>query len=144
MSDHDIHGHDDHRDRADRIYLHGLTTECIIGFIDWERHMPQTIVLDLELPCDCAHAAVSDSVSDTVDYKTVAKRTLAWVAASQFQLLETLAHRLALLLLREFPLEWVRVRISKPGAIRHSRDVGVCIERTRAHLAASAPAATPS
>jgi 7,8-dihydroneopterin aldolase/epimerase/oxygenase len=120
---------------SDRIFLRGLKTECIIGFIDWERQVRQTVVIDLELPCDCAHAAVTDQVADTVDYKTVAKRVLGFVGASEFQLLETLAHRLALLLLGEFPLEWIRISINKPGAIRHSRDVGVSIERRRADLA---------
>lgn len=120
--------------REDRIFLHGLTAECIIGFIDWERRVRQSVVIDLELPCDCAKAAVSDSVADTIDYKKVAKRVLGWVEASEFQLLETLAHRLALVLLAEFPMPWVRLRVTKPGAIRHSRDVGVWLERTRAHL----------
>ena len=120
-------------DSEDRIFLRGLTTECIIGFIDWERRVPQTVVIDLELPCDCARAALRDSVADTVDYKTVAKRVLGWVGASQFQLVESLAHRLAMLLLEEFPLAWVRVSINKPGAIRHSREVGVCVERRRAN-----------
>jgi dihydroneopterin aldolase len=119
-------------DSEDRIFLRGLTTECIIGFIDWERRVPQTVVIDLELPCDCARAAQRDSVADTVDYKSVAKRVLGWVGASQFQLVESLAHGLAMLLLEEFPLAWVRVSINKPGAIRHSRDVGVCVERRRA------------
>jgi len=118
-------------DGEDRIFLRGLTTECIIGFIDWERRVPQTVIIDLELPCDCARAAQRDSVADTVDYKSVAKRVLAWVAVSEFQLVESLAHRLALLLLEEFPLQWVRISVNKPGAIRHSRDVGVCIERRR-------------
>lgn len=126
--------------RDDRIFLQGLTAECIIGFIDWERRIRQSVVIDLELPCDCARAAASDSVADTVDYKKLAKRVLAWVGASEFQLLETLAHRLALLLLSEFQLAWVRLRVAKPGAIRHSRDVGVWVERTRAHLAAAPPA----
>jgi dihydroneopterin aldolase len=115
----------------DRIFLRGLTAQCIIGFIDWERLTPQTIVIDLELPCDCARAAVNDSVADTVDYKRVAKRVLAWVEESKFHLVESLAHGLAMLLLAEFPLEWVRISINKPGAIRHSRDVGVSIERHR-------------
>jgi dihydroneopterin aldolase len=119
-------------DGEDRIFLRGLTTECIIGFIDWERRVPQTVVIDLELPCDCAYAAQRDSVADTVDYKSVAKRVLGWVGSSQFQLVESLAHGLAMLLLAEFPLAWVRVSINKPGAIRHSRDVGVCVERRRA------------
>ena len=119
---------------ADRIFLTGLEVECTIGFIDWERRVRQTIVLDLELPCDCARAAASDAVADTVDYKQVAKRVLAWVPGTEFQLVETLAHRLAMLLLDEFALEWVRLRICKPGAIRHSREVGVSIERRRAAL----------
>jgi dihydroneopterin aldolase len=121
---------------GDRIVLHGLKTECIIGFIDWERRVPQSIVIDLELPCDCARTAATDSVADTVDYKVVAKRVLAWVGNSEFQLIETLAHRLAIMLLQEFPLEWIRVRVGKPGAIRHSKDVAVSIERSRADLPA--------
>lgn len=121
--------------RGDRIFLHGLTAECIIGFIDWERRVKQTVVLDIELPVDCRHAALSDEVGDTLDYKKVAKRVLAFVSASEFKLVETLAHRLALLVLAEFNLEWVRISLNKPGAIRSSRDVGVVIERTRADLA---------
>jgi len=118
----------------DRIFLHGLRTECIIGFIDWERQMPQTVLIDLELPCDAARAAATDRVADTIDYKRIAKRVLAWSQSSEFQLLETFAHRLALLLLEEFPLQWVKVRVSKPGAIRHSRDVGVTLQRDRSAL----------
>ena len=123
---------------GDRIFLHGLTTECIIGFIDWERRVKQTVELDIELPVDCERAARSDDVADTLDYKKVAKRVLAFVEGSQFQLVETLAHRLALVLLQEFGLPWVRIALNKPGAIRHSRDVGVLIERTRADLEAAA------
>jgi len=117
---------------GDRIFLRGLECQCIIGFIDWERRVPQTVVLDLEFPCYCARAAGSDAVADTVDYKQVAKRVLAYVAGTQFHLIETLAHRLALLLLEEFALAWVGIEINKPGAIRHSRDVGVRIFRRRA------------
>ena len=116
---------------GDRIFLRGLTAECIIGFIDWERRVKQTVVIDLELPVDCARAAASDEVADTVDYKQIAKRVLAFIEASEFKLVETLAHRLALLLLEEFTLDWVRLSLNKPGAIRNSRDVGVTIERRR-------------
>jgi 7,8-dihydroneopterin aldolase/epimerase/oxygenase len=115
----------------DRIFLRGLSVECIIGFVDWERRTPQTLLIDLEMPCDCERAARRDEVADTLDYKQVAKRILAWVPTTQFNLVETLAHRLALLLLAEFSLEWVRISVNKPGAIRHSRDVGVQIERRR-------------
>jgi len=129
---------------GDRIFLHGLTTECIIGFIDWERRVRQTVVLDIELPVDCHRASLTDEVSDTLDYKRVAKRVLAYVAASEFKLVETLAHRVALLVLEEFGVEWVRVALNKPGAIRNSRDVGVVIERTRTDLPAAAAARAPS
>ena len=120
----------DARTAGDRIFLHGLSAECIIGFIDWERRVKQTVVLDLELPVDCRHAALTDEVADTLDYKKVAKRVLAFVEASEFKLVETLAQRVALVILEEFPVEWVRVALNKPGAIRNSRDVGVVIERT--------------
>jgi len=125
---------------GDRIFLRGLTAQCIIGFIEWERRVRQTVVIDLELPVDCRRAAASDDVADTVDYKKVAKRVLAYIEASEFRLVETLAHRLALLLLEEFGMEWVRIAVNKPGAIRNSRDVGVSIERSRADLTAAAAA----
>ena len=119
---------------GDRIFLHGLTAECIIGFIDWERRVRQTVVLDIELPVDCRRASLTDEVADTLDCKKVAKRALEFIGASQFKLVETLAHRLALVILEEFGVEWVRISLNKPGAIRSSRDVGVVIERSRAYL----------
>ena len=128
---------------SDRIFLRGLSAKCIIGFIDWERRTPQTLLIDLEIPCDCARAARSDRVEDTVDYKRVAKRVLGWLPTTQFLLVESLAHHLALLLLSEFSLEWVRVTVNKPGAIRDSRDVGVQLERRREHLAGWQLPATP-
>ena len=123
---------------GDRIFLRGLTAECVIGFIDWERRVKQTVVVDLELPVDCRQAAVTDDVTDTVDYKKVSKRVLAFIEASEFKLVETLAQRLAMLILEEFAIEWIRLSINKPGAIRNSRDVGVAIERSRADLSSAA------
>jgi dihydroneopterin aldolase len=122
-------------DKGDRIFLHGLAIECIIGFIEWERRTRQTIVLDVEMPVDCARAAASDDVVDTLDYKKVAKRLISFVEASEFKLVETLAHRAALLILEEFGVEWIRLSVNKPGAIRHSKDVGVAVMRTKADLA---------
>src|SRR5581483_9100557 len=124
--------------RGDTIFLRGLAIECIIGFIDWERRVKQTVVIDLELPVDCPGAAIRDGVEDTLDYKKVAKRVIAFVEASEFKLVETLAHRLALVILEEFAVSWVRLSVNKPGAIRGSRDVGMSIERTRADLPQSA------
>jgi 7,8-dihydroneopterin aldolase/epimerase/oxygenase len=119
---------------TDRVFLRELGVECIIGFLDWERLVKQTVYLDIEVPIDCRRAAASDAVHDTLDYKRLSKVVLAFVAASEFNLVETLADRTAKLILKEFEIPWVRLTINKRGAIRASRDVGVCIERTRADL----------
>ena len=123
---------------SDCLFLRGLAVECIIGFIEWERHVKQTVVIDLELPLDCRAAAATDEVADTLDYKRLAKRVITFVEASEFKLVETLAHRTALLVLEEFGVPWVRLSLNKPGAIRGSRDVGVTIERSGADLASRA------
>jgi len=121
-----------HERKPDTIFLNGLEVECIIGFIDWERRIKQKVLIDFELPVDCTRAAVDDDVADTLDYKSVSKRIIAFVEASEFKLVETMAERLATLVIAEFDVAWIRLRINKPGAIRGSRDVGVAIERHRA------------
>ncbi|HEU4625960.1 MAG TPA: dihydroneopterin aldolase [Steroidobacteraceae bacterium] len=127
---------------SDRIFLRGLEIDCIIGFIEWERRIKQTVVIDLEMPVDCRRAALTDEVADTIDYKKVSKRIIAFVAASQFKLVETLAHRTAMLVIEEFGVEWIRLSVNKPGAIRGSRDVGITLERTRADLTPAGAAVT--
>jgi dihydroneopterin aldolase len=122
---------------SDTIFLRGLEIECLIGFIEWERRIRQKVVIDFELPVDCAHAARTDEVADTLDYKRVAKRIIEFVAASEFKLVETMSHRVAMLVLEEFGVEWIRLSVNKPGAIRGSRDVGVALQRTRADQAAA-------
>jgi 7,8-dihydroneopterin aldolase/epimerase/oxygenase len=130
----------------DKIFIHALKTEAIIGIFDWERQVRQTVIVDLEISADVRKAALSDSIDDTLNYKRVAKRVLAFVEGSQFHLVETLAEHIAMLLLEDFGLAWVRISLSKPGAIRSSRDVGVLLERDRndletwrAHAAAVKP-----
>jgi 7,8-dihydroneopterin aldolase/epimerase/oxygenase len=113
----------------DKIFLHALKAEAIIGIYDWERQVKQTVIVDLEMNGSVRSAALSDSIDDTLNYKRVAKRVLAFIEASQFHLVETLTEQIAMLLLAEFGRVWVRVTLSKPGAVRNSRDVGVIIER---------------
>jgi dihydroneopterin aldolase len=113
----------------DKIFLHGLKAETIIGIYDWERQVKQTVIVDLEMNGSVRKAAISDSIDDTLNYKRVAKRVLAFIEASKFHLVESLTEQIAMLLLAEFGLLWVRVSLSKPGAVRNSRDVGVIIER---------------
>lgn len=113
----------------DIVYIRDLKIECIIGVYEWERRIRQTVILDLEMAADAHRAAHGDRIDDTLDYKAVAKRLIDFVGRSEFQLVETLAERVAELLLREFALPWVRVRINKKGALRGAADVGVVIER---------------
>jgi len=119
----------------DKIFIHALKTEAIIGIFDWERQVKQTVVIDIEISADVAKAALSDSIHDTLNYKRIAKRVLAFVEESKFHLVETLAERIAMLLLEDFGIDWVSISLSKPGAIRSSRDVGVMLERDRNDLA---------
>src|SRR5580704_13011873 len=114
----------------DKIFIHALKTETIVGIFDWERQVKQTVVMDIEFSADIAKAALSDSIDDNLNYKGVAKRVLAFVDESNFHLVETLAERIAMLILEEFGVSWVSVTLSKPGAIRSSRDVGVMLERS--------------
>jgi dihydroneopterin aldolase len=120
---------------TDRVFLRELAVECVIGFLDWERLVKQTVYLDIEAPIDCRKAAVNDDVAQTLDYKRLTKVVLAFVGSSEFMLVETLADRTARLILKEFDLPWVKLTLNKRGAIRAARDVGVTIERSRADLA---------
>ncbi len=113
----------------DKIFLSELKIETVIGIWEWERKIRQTVVVDLEMSADIAKAAATDSVEDTLNYKSVAKRIQQFVEESSFQLVETLAEKIAAIVRDEFGVQWVKVRVNKPGAIRGSRDVGVIIER---------------
>jgi len=115
----------------DIIYLHDLKIECVIGIWDWERKIKQSVIIDLDMGFDIRRAARTDAIEDTLNYKAVAKRLQQFVGESQFQLVETMAERVAEILLGEFGLAWVRVRINKRGAVRGAGDVGVVIERER-------------
>jgi dihydroneopterin aldolase len=113
----------------DTIFLHELKVDAVIGIWDWERKIRQTVVIDLDMAANIRKAAETDSVEDTLNYKLVAKRVQRFVADSEFQLVETLAENIARIVVDEFGVAWVRVRVNKPGAIRGAKDVGVIIER---------------
>ena len=115
----------------DIIFLSDLRVQTVIGIWDWERAIKQTVAIDLEMATDIRKAAASDSIEDTLDYKSVAKRIIEFVEQSSFQLVETMAEQIAGIIMDEFGVPWVKVRLSKPGAIRGSREVGILIERTR-------------
>lgn len=113
----------------DIVFLHGIKAECIIGVWEWERRVKQLLTIDLDMAADIVRAAKTDRLEDTLDYKAVAKRVMGLVAESEYQLVETLAEKIAQLLLNEFDIPWCRVRLNKGGAVRGARHVGVVIER---------------
>lgn len=114
----------------DKIFLSALSVECIVGIWEWERRVKQTVIIDIEMAADIRKAAASDRIEDTIDYKRVSKRLLTFVGESQFHLVETLTERIAQLIVTEFGVSWVKVRLNKQGAIRGARDVGIQIERS--------------
>ena len=113
----------------DIIYIKDLRVKTIIGVFDWERKTKQEVSIDLEFPFDCKKAAESDSIVDTIDYKTICKAVIKFVEESSFQLQESLAEGIASLVKNEFNVASIKLRISKPGALRGAKDVGLIIHR---------------
>ena len=113
----------------DIIYIHELEIETVIGIYDWERKQKQVVSIDLEMATDIRSSAEIDSIERALDYKAIAKRLIDFVEGSEFFLVETLAEQIAHLVLSEFDVPWLKLRLGKPGAVRGSRDVGVTIER---------------
>lgn len=113
----------------DIVFIRELKIQTVIGVFDWERTIKQTVSLDLEMATDNAKAAARDHIDDALNYAAVSDRIVAFVEASEFQLVETMAEQVAQIVLQEFKVPWVRLRVSKPGAVKAARDVGVLIER---------------
>lgn len=118
----------------DKVFIEGLEIEALIGIYDWERRIRQPLVFDIEMSFDNTVPAASDDIALTLDYKAISKRIIGFVEASGFGLVETLAERVAAILLEEFGIRHVRLKLSKPGAVRGARNVGVIIERSAANL----------
>jgi 7,8-dihydroneopterin aldolase/epimerase/oxygenase len=117
---------------TDRVFIEGLEIEALIGIYDWERRIRQPLRFDIEMAFDNRRPAATDAIEDTLDYKAVSKRLIDFVSSSDFGLVETLAERCAALILAEFDVARVRLKLSKPGAVRGATAVGVIIERSRA------------
>ncbi len=122
----------DTQQATDTVFVHELKVETIIGIWGWERKIRQTVSIDLEMGADIRRAAATDSIDDTLNYKAISKRVQQFVAESEFQLVETMAEKIAELVLQEFKVPWIQVRVSKPGAIRGAKNVGILIHRSKA------------
>ena len=115
----------------DKIILTDLQIKAVIGIWEWEKRNPQIISIDLEMETDVNKASETDSIKDALDYKAVATRMKEFAQSNQFDLIETLIEKMAQLILDEFEVQWLKLTISKPFAIRDSRNVGICIERRK-------------
>lgn len=115
---------------TDKIFLRELKVDAVIGIWEWERRIEQTVSIDLEMATDARAAAADDSIDAALNYKEIAKHVTRFTSESRFQLVESLAEAVAKLIVTEHGVAWVRVAVSKPGAIEGSRDVGVVVERT--------------
>jgi dihydroneopterin aldolase len=113
----------------DIVYIRDLRIETIIGIYDWEREVKQTVSLDLDMAHDIRQAGETDDIQYALNYKSIAKRLIAFIEGSEFLLVERMAEEVAAIVLNEFSVPWLRLRVSKPGALRGSKDVGILIQR---------------
>ena len=114
----------------DTIHIEQLKINCVVGVNEWERKVRRHIIVDLTLETNAAKAAKKDKIEDAIDYITVSERVTRFVQASSYLLIETLAEKIANVVLGEFPISRIRLKLSKPGAISNAKSVSVSIERT--------------
>ncbi|WP_263261147.1 dihydroneopterin aldolase [Pseudomonas sp. RIT-PI-S] len=113
----------------DTVFIEGLEVDTVIGAYDWERDIRQCLRLDFSLGWDIRPAAAGDDLTQALDYAKVAEAVQAFAEEARFELVETFAERLAASLMKDFGIAWLRLRVTKPGAVPAARGVGVEIER---------------
>ena len=120
---------------SDTIIIRDLLVRGIIGVNDWEREKKQDIMINMALSVDARTAGESDDVADVLNYRTLTKRVIAHVEATEPYLVEALAHQLAGIAIVDFGAARAKVRVEKPGALRYASSVGIEVERTAADYA---------
>ncbi len=113
----------------DIIFLRELKVKTLIGVYEWERRVPQTLELDIEIALPSSRAGQSDDIKDALNYANIAHHIQSVLGSRQFNLLEALAEHIAEIMLNDFKAPWVRINVAKLNAIRGSRMVGISIER---------------
>lgn len=113
----------------DTIFIREFRLEALVGIYEWEKHLPQTIELSLEIGIPGTHVWHSDAIADTIDYGKVVERLRVALSEQRFMLLERLAEHVAHLILTEFGAPWVKISVAKLGMLRGVKQVGVTIER---------------
>ncbi len=115
---------------GDKIYVEDLRVKATIGIFDWEKKIKQDVSISYEIHHDNVKAAKADAIEATTDYKSITKGIISFVENNKFELVETFAEKIAEMVIKDFNIDEIRLRVSKPGALRFSKDVGVIIERT--------------
>lgn len=113
----------------DIVFIEQLSVITTIGVYDWEQTIEQKLVFDIEMGWDNRKSAKSDDVNDCLSYADISETVIAHVEGQRFALVERVAEEVADLLLSKFNSPWVRIKLSKPGAVARAADVGVIIER---------------
>ncbi len=113
----------------DKIYVKDLEVMGTIGIFDWEKKIKQKISISYEINQDNSAAAKKDNIEAATDYKSITKAIISFVKENKFELVETFAEKIAEMVIKEYKVKWIKLRVSKPGALRFSKDVGVIIER---------------
>lgn len=113
----------------DIVFIEELSVITTIGVYDWEQTIQQKLVFDIEMGWNNRKAAASDDVNDCLSYADISDAVIKHVEMQRFALVERVAEEIADLLLQRFNSPWVRIKVSKPGAVAQARNVGVVIER---------------
>ena len=128
----------------DIIFLRELKVTTLIGIYEWEKLMPQTLQLDIDIAMPDSRACISDNIADALDYAEIARYIQTVLSEGHFSLLETLAEHIAQIILKDFNAPWVKVSIAKLQAIRNCKMVGISIERGQMKSDGVRGSATPS
>ena len=113
----------------DRVFIRGLQVSTIIGAYEWERQVEQILIVDAEMASHISKAAENDDLNLALNYSAVGERITSFVSEGQFKLVETVAHRLADVLMSEFSLTWLKLEVQKPRPFSGGHVVGVAVER---------------
>ncbi|MGV7963033.1 bifunctional dihydroneopterin aldolase/7,8-dihydroneopterin epimerase [Photorhabdus tasmaniensis] len=115
----------------DIVFIEELAVITTIGVYDWEQTIKQKLVFDIEMGWDNKRASSSDNIEHCLDYAEVSEAIINHVENQNFALVERVAEEVADLLLDRFNSPWVRIKVTKPGAVAQARQVGVIIERKK-------------
>ncbi|MCK6262306.1 bifunctional dihydroneopterin aldolase/7,8-dihydroneopterin epimerase [Vibrio sp. ZSDE26] len=116
----------------DKVFIEQLEVITTIGVYDWEQEIKQKLVLDIEMGHNNKPAGKSDDVSDALDYFEVSQAVLKHIENGRFLLVERVAEEVAELIMNTFSVPWIKIRLTKPGAVAQAKGVGVIIERGEA------------